>query len=161
MKKILSVIFIFSFLTGCGGNKTKVSPFTKGISFVSEVMYYNEMYECECDFQTNGDAEIKFKYPSEMENLTFLFTEKGTSAKFDDIEYINEKSVFENSAASFIYEVLSNTDSEVYKENDIFYTAGATDDFEWRLELGATGLPIKITTRSDAVEVVFKNVTIK
>ncbi len=161
LKKIFSVILILALFTGCNGSNTKVKPILRGISFLCEVTYYNEVYEFEGDVQSNGDTVISFKSPSEIEGLKFSFTKNGVMANFNEIEYVSQNKVFENSAASFVYEVLWSADSEVLKEDDVFYTQGVTDEFEYRLELGQTGLPIKITTRPDAVCVIFKNVKIK
>ncbi len=161
MKKLFSVILMLFLLTGCRATSQKITPITHGISFDCEATYYNEKYECQVDIENNGNTEIAFISPAEIEGLKFKFSKNGVSVNFDEIEFISQKIVFENSVASFINEVLSAENSEVLKENDVFYTEGITDDFEYRLELGATGLPIKITTDSKAVEVLFKNVKIK
>ncbi len=161
MKRLFSVILVLLIITGCDAPRQDITPVTRGISFSCEAIYYNENYECKGDIQSNGNTEITFTSPAEVEGLKFKFSKNGVSVNFKEIEYISQKIVFENSVASFINEVLSAESSQVLSENDVFYTKGITDDFEYRLELGATGLPIKITTNSQAVEVVFKNVKIK
>lgn len=161
MKRIFSVILVLFLLTGCTSSSTKIKPITKGISFLCDVTYYNETYTCEGDIHKNGDTVIKFTAPSRLEGLKYTFTKNGVSVDFNEIEYISDKIVFESSAASFINEVLQGENTEVLKENDVFFTEGVTTEFEYKLELGATGLPIKITARPDAVSVIFKNVKIK
>ncbi len=146
-------------LCGCK-EETKISPIKVGIDFSANATYYNETYEFDCNVQKNGDMSIKFTYPEDIKGLKYIFTDKGVSVKFKEIEYINENVVFENSVASLIYEVLINNNAQVFKEDNIFYIEGANNDFEYKLEIGETGLPIKITTRPDIAKVEFKNVKI-
>lgn len=160
MKRIFSVILVILLLCGCAKQESKVIPVTKGISFSCEATYYNETYECDCEIEKNGNTIICFNYPEQVKGLKFVFSENGVSANYNGIEYINDRIVFENSVAGLIYEVLSQTDGKVIEKNDVFYTEGVSGDFEYTLQLGATGLPIKITTRPDAARIVFKNVKI-
>ncbi len=159
MKRIFSVILVLLLLCGCK-NQTKITPLKTGITFSANATYYNETYECDCDIQKNGDMTVKFTYPTELEGLKFLFSKNGVSVNFKEIEYVSDKIVFENSVASLLYEVLSKDNTEVYERDDVFYFEGVNNDFEYRLEFGATGLPIKITTKPDIAKIEFKNVKI-
>ena len=161
LKRVFSVLLAMLILSGCGGKSTRIEPVTKGISFSCEIVYYNETYECDCEVQKNGEAIIEFKYPSEIEGLKYLFSKNGVCAEFNGVQYINDNKTFEKTAAHLIYEVLSKSEGEVSKENDVFYIEGVTADFSYRFELGASGLPIKIWTQPNVVEIVFKNVKIK
>ncbi len=160
MKRLFSVILVLLLLCGCK-EVSKVVPITKGITFSCEATYYNEAYECNCDVQKNGDMTVEFVAPADIEGLKFTFSKNGISVNFKEIEYVSEKIVFENSVASLIHEALSQTDREVLEDADVFYIEGVNNEFEYKLELGATGLPIKITTRPDVAEIVFKKVKIK
>lgn len=160
MKKVFSVILLLTMLCGCKG-KAKITPVTKGISFSCIATYYNETYECDCDIQKNGDTSVEFKSPADIEGLKFTFSKNGVSVNFKEIQYVSEKIVFENSVASLIYETLSKNQNEVFEQDDIFYTEGVNNDFEYKLQLGATGLPIKITTHPDIAQIEFKKVKIK
>ena len=163
MKKAFSVLLLslLLLLVGCGTSKTKVKPITKGIAFTCDVTYYNESYVCKGETDQNGETVIEFLSPDDINGLKFHFTKSGVTTSFKDTEYKAPKIVFENSVATFINEVLTAENTAVFKENDVFYTDGVTDTFEYKLHLGGTGLPIKITTRPDAVEVVFREVKIK
>lgn len=161
MKKIFSVVLALLLLTGCSATASNVKPCLKGISFGCDVTYYNETYECKGETDNNGGMVIEFISPDDIKGLKFTFTKSGVISSFKDTEYKAQKIVFENSVATFINEVLTAENAAVFKENDVFYTDGVTTDFEYKLEIGGSGLPIKITTRPDAVEVVFKNVKIK
>ena len=160
MKRIVSVILLLLLLCGCAG-ETKVEPVTRGITFNCEAVYYNENYECVCDVQKNGDMTVQFTWPADIEGLEFSFTKNGVKAHFRDLEYINDKVIFENSVATLIYDVLSMEEAIVLEEDDVFYTEGVSKDFDYKLQLGATGLPIKITTDPDVAQIVFKKVKIK
>ena len=160
MRKIFSVILLLIILCGCKST-AKITPVTRDITFVCEANYYNETYKCKCDVEKNGDTTIEFTYPADIEGLRFAFSKNGVSVNYRELQYISEKIVFENSVASLINEALSLTDTEVFEENDVFYTEGVNNEFEYKLQLGATGLPIKITTRPDIAQIVFKKVKIK
>jgi hypothetical protein len=147
-------------LAGCTPKKSSVKPILKGISFECDVTYYNENYCCKGDVEKNGNMIIEFVAPTELEGLKFTFSDNGVLANFNEIEYVASKMIFESSAASLINEAFRNTDSSVFKEDDTFFIEGVTDDFEYKLLLGGTGLPIKITTRPDVATVEFKNVKI-
>lgn len=160
MKKILLILLSVLLVTGCNAKKSGIKPILKGISFECDVTYYNENYSCKGDVEKNGNMVIEFVAPSELEGLKFTFSENGVLANFNEIEYIASKMVFENSAASLISKVLGDSDSSVLKEDDTFFIEGVADDFEYKLILGGTGLPIKITTRPDVATIEFKNVKI-
>ncbi len=159
MKRIFSAVLILLLLCGCS-NKTEIKPVKTGILFSAIATYYNETYECNCDIQKNGDMTVEFTYPADIEGLKFKFSDNGVSVNFKEIEYVSEKIIFENSVASLIYEVMSGKSSEVYESEDVFYIEGVNNDFEYKLEIGATGLPIKITTRPDIAKIEFKKVTV-
>lgn len=159
MKRLISVILLL-LLCGCAG-ETTVKPVTKGITFQCEAVYYNESYECQCDVQQNGDMSVRFTWPADIEGLEFSFSKNGVKAHFKELEYINDKVVFENTVASLIYDVLSQEEVTVLEQDDVFYIEGVNKDFEYKLQLGATGLPIKITTTPDIAQIEFKKVKIK
>ncbi len=159
MKRVFSLIFVLLLLCGCK-SQTKITPLKTGITFSATATYYNESYECDCDIQKNGDMTVQFTYPAEIEGLKFVFSKNGVSVNFKEIEYITDKIIFENSVASLLYEVLSNNNTRVYEQENVFYLEGANNDFEYKLELGETGLPIKITTKPDVAKIEFKNVKI-
>ena len=160
MKKVFSVILVLLLLCGCKG-KAKITPVTKGISFSCIATYYNETYECDCDVQKNGDTSVEFKSPADIEGLKFTFSKNGVSVNFKELQYVSEKIVFENSVSSLIYDVISESEKEVFVQDDVFYIEGVNNEFEYKLQLGATGLPIKITTRPDIAQIEFKKVKIK
>ena len=69
MKRIFSVVLVIFLLTGCTADATKIKPVTNGISFLCDITYYNETYNCEGDIQKNGDSIIKFISPSRLQGL--------------------------------------------------------------------------------------------
>lgn len=147
-------------LTACSPTVKNITPITKGITFSCEATYYNEIYECEVTVQKNGDTQITFKKPVEIESLTYSFSSNGVSAKLNDVEYINDKKVFEKSVANFIYEVMINSNTDVFSEDDVFYTEDKAAGYEYKMQIGQSGLPIKIITNSQAIIVIIKNAKI-
>ena len=153
-------MFVLFFLVGCN-NFRKIEPVTRGIEFVADIKYYNEHYECECDIDSSGEMNLKFTYPAEIEGLEFNLSKNGISAEYRELEYINKNEVFKSTVACLLWEVFLGVGDEVKSENDVFYALGETKEFDYRLELGSSGLPIKLKTNPDIAEIEFRNVRIK
>ena len=161
LKRLLCAVFSLLILVGCNNNFRKFEPITKGIDFLAEIKYYNEHYECICDINSSGEMHAEFTYPAEIEGLKYNVSKNGISAEYEELEYINKNEIFENTAAYLIWDVLSNVKGQVKSEDNLFFVEGKTKEFDYRLELGSSGLPIKLTTKPDIIEVTFKNVKIK
>lgn len=159
MKKTFSVILALLLLCGCNG-KTNIKPVKSGLEFTADATYYNESYECRCTIQKNGDTEVEFTYPADIKGLKYYFSSGGVSVKFKNIEYISQQIVFENSVATLIYDVLSKCGDTVTEKDKVFYIEGISNDLEYKLEVGATGFPIRITTHPSVAKIEFKNVKI-
>ena len=152
---------IFLLFTGCKANFKKFEPITSGIEFSADIAYYNERYESNCQVNESGEMHVKFTNPAEIEGLKFNVSKNGVSAEYGELEYINKNEIFENTAIYLMWDVLSNAKSEVKSENNIFFVEGKTKGFDYKLELGSSGLPIKLVTNPNVLEVTFKNVRIK
>lgn len=161
MKRFVCLFLCLGFLVGCSDSHRAIEPLTRGIEFSAEIKYYNELYECDCQVNNSGEMNVEFRYPVELEGLKFTISDKGVSSEYRQLEYINQNSIFENTAAHLIWDVLVNSSDEVKSENDVFFLEGDSENFKYRLELGSSGLPIKLVTTPDIIEVVFKNVRIK
>ena len=154
------MLLIFT-LSGCNGIANNITPHTKGISFIAEVTYYNECYECDVAIEQNGDTVITLTQPDDIEGLTFNYKGNQVAISYKGLEYKTDLSSPENSVANFLYSVFQNPSKDVIKNNDNLYVEGKADSHSYKMFLGATGLPLKITTVSGSYEVIIKNATIK
>lgn len=160
MKRLFCIILIILTLCGCETTANNITPKTKGISFEAEVSCYNEKYECNAVISQNGDTVIEITSPEDIRGLTFKFIANKLTIEYQGLEYKYNSTSPEHSVANFIYETLNSEQPEVVKNNDEFYTEGKTENFNYRLFVGATGLPLKICDISGGYEAIIKNATI-
>lgn len=165
MKKIISLLLtallVFS-LSGCKSGQSEIRPITKGITFAAEITYYNEYCEGTVSVDENGKMNIEITFPDTVKGLTLTFDGGGIKAEYAGLEY-EISSLPEGIACGRLYEILEDTFSEDVKvtaDGDESYIAGAAGDSEYRMYLGATGLPISAEDINGTFCVNFKNVTI-
>lgn len=164
MKKIISALFVILTLSGCAST-SKVKPQLRGITFSADITYYNESYEADVTVDKSLKTTVSFTSPDSLDGLVFEFSDddvtvnyKGLSQKYD-IDAIPE-----GIAATLLYEIIEDADDDdarVIEGKDTFYISGDTDGTEYRLYLGATGLPISAEDPRLGFKVNFKNVTLK
>ncbi len=158
MKKILCLLFVFV-LVGCSKTAT-VSPVTRNLSFEAEIKYYNESYEISANIDKNGKISIVFIHPDELKSTEFTITDGVTTAEIGGLSYDYSDSKNAN-IFNFIYEIFKDENPRVYKADNIFFIKGQFDGFEYKLFVGASGLPLSIADQSGRFEILFKNPTIK
>ena len=161
MKKILCAFLVIFTLCGCNKIAKNITPHTKGITFNAQATYYNECYECNVEIEQNGDTVITITEPNDIEGLIFSYKGNETLISYKGLEYKTNNNSPEISVADFIYSVFQNPTGDIIKDNDNLYIEGKTKKNNYKLFLGATGLPLKITTTSGGYEVIIKNATIK
>ena len=83
---------------GCGSSHRVIEPVTQGIEFSAEIKYYNELYECDCAVNKSGEMNAEFTYPFELEGLNFTISDKGVSSEYEQLEYINQNYIFEETS---------------------------------------------------------------
>lgn len=148
-------------LTSCNAPAKNIVPKTKGITFTTNVSYYNESYECEVLIEQNGDTSVSIISPDDIKGLTFKFVGNETSVNYGNLNFTLPQNSPEQSVADFIYKVFEAPNETVIKDGDEFYVEGKTKDYEYKLYLGATGLPLKITESTKRYQAIIKNPTIK
>ncbi len=155
---LTAVVLIFSF-SGCSSGSSNITPITKGIYFNAELEYYNEYFKAEVLVEQNGDMKMLFSSPNEINGLSYTFNGDEVTAEYLGLSYKTDISETSNGAVALkLYNALRDTQKEknaVTAENDNFYIKGK----DYKLYLGATGLPISLKEDSGAL-VSFKNVTI-
>lgn len=160
MKKILCLIVPIFLLCGCASKTQKITPVTKGLSFNAQIMHYNEAYECNVNIAKNGDTEVAFSLPENLSGLKVFYSGDSVTAEFKGIKYTAlAQSLPQYSVSDTIYNIFSTNYTEVFEKNDSYFVNYSGNDGEYKMFIGATGLPIKIT--SPFFEAKIKNATIK
>lgn len=158
MKKLLS-IFSLLLLVGCT-TASEVKPVNRNVSFTCEMTYYNEYYELSCEIDENGNMEIGFIQPKELSDLTFKIENGEIKSEFKGISF-DFSDPHKTAFIDFIYTVFKADNPAVYEKDDEFFIKGNYDGGEFKMFLGASGLPIKIIDSSGRFQILIKNPTIK
>ena len=160
-------------LTGCA-RASSITPITRNLSFTAEVTYYNEFYEISGEINHNGQMTLNFLEPEALKDIVFTITDNNIKAYFKGISYdynspqqsdviscILSQLFCIMMLISFIYNAFKEEAPTVYENDNDFFTKGKFDDFEYKLFIGQSGLPLKIIDSSGRFNVVFKNPSIK
>lgn len=159
MKKILCLLISVFFLCSCGAKSNNITPVTKGISFNADISYYNETYTVSVNIADNGDTEISYNSPKELSGLKIIYSGDQITADYNGIKYNTlQESLPQYSASDIIYKAFSHDYDTVYSKDDSYYVEYDCDGLNFKMYLGATGLPIKIESPYLSAEI--KNATI-
>lgn len=159
MKKVLCLTVLLLFLCSCSTKAKNITPITKGICFESEISFYNEAYKCNVNILKNSDTEISFTSPQELAGLKINYSGKNVTVNYGGIEYtsvIEELPQF--STSNIIYKIFQNNYTQVLYEEDNYFVKCKQGDTEYKMYIGATGLPIEI--KSPFFNAKIKNATI-
>ncbi len=158
MKKLLC-IFSLLLLVGCS-NATSIKPTTRNLSFLAEIAYYNEFYEISAEISQNGEMTIKILQPADLKDIVFTVTENDIKSEFNGITY-EYTSPHQSDVISFIYNAFKEENPKVFENDNQFFTKGKFENFEYKMFIGQSGLPLEIIDSSGRFNVIFKNPGIK
>lgn len=166
MKKILLGVLLVSVLllsVSCGKDTSTV-PKTTGISFTAEMEFFENRYEAAVNVKSDGSAKAQITSPDTLKGLEFLFSGEGVTAKYSGLEYNYGKTEQPpTAAAEYLYKILNDVSKnrrQITLEDGRFYTDGRTENTEYRMYFGATGLPISANDEDGNFKIIFKNVTV-
>lgn len=168
MKKIfafcLSVILLAWFFCGCGGKSTAVVPITKGISFTADIKYYNENYKCKVRISEDESFVGEVVSPEEIKGMKITCSKDKMTAEYGGLSYdFKLSSIPLGGVCTAVYEVFKSTwedGTEVIEDNQNFYINGETNEYEYKMTVAPTGLPLSLEIPDDSFKVEFSDVTI-
>lgn len=156
---VLAVIMIVS-NTGCTNKSSVVTPITTGLSFTAQIGFNDTKTECKTVIEKDGKTTFTVMAPAEINGLTFVFSAGKATVNYKGLEYNFSGELSEYNAVNMVYKVLENADkNSVIAKDDAYVVRGNINNTDYVLQLGATGLPIKITAEN-GLEVIIKNATI-
>lgn len=158
MKKLLCIFLLF-LLVGCT-NPSTIKPITRNLTFSADLTYYNEFYEISGEINQNGKMTLKILQPEDLKDITFTVTDGNIKADFKGISY-DFNSPHQTDAISFIYNAFKEEAQKVYENDNEIFLKGDFDNFEYKMFIGQSGLPLKIIDSSGRFNVIFKNPGIK
>lgn len=148
-------------LCSCATKTERIKPVTKGLKFTAQINFYNEEYECDTTVKQNGDTEICFLSPVDLLGLKITYSAGGINTSYNGLEYkYDSESLPQYSSSDIIYKIFSYTYDTVIEQDDNYYVEYISDDLNCKMQIGATGLPIKIKEKSSRFEISIKNPTI-
>lgn len=165
MKKFFSLVSVLGVIvTLCScGRSPHITPVTTGISFTAELTYSGESYTVFATVNGNGDTDVAFNSPKALNGLTLHFTEDGATANYKELEYKYDiSSVPEGAVCTCLYKILRDVAKRgnVTAENDCYFAENNIGKIKYRMDFGATGLPISVTEGKNGFSASFKNVTV-
>lgn len=166
MKRILSLTFsvIFILLCGCNNISPGIVAVTEGLSFIAKVDYNNEIYEFKVEITQKNKMIMQVLSPKRIENFVFEFSGDSVAFGLGDLKHKSQIDALpEISPASFIYSVFSDAakhKTDIALKNNEYFIIGTAEKYEYKLFIGTSGLPIKITDSENNITAIIKQATI-
>ena len=162
MKKFLYLILIFAlFCSACKQKSSDVTVVTTGLSFTAAASYLDNQNSYSVIIGKNGNTKIGNSDNSEQ-NITYHFEGQKLEISYNDLLYkCNLSAIKEGSIPEIIYYafICAKTEKVNFKNNEYFITC-KNDKYKFKIYLGQTGLPIKITEQNFDVIINILNPTI-
>lgn len=166
MKKLLFFILLGVFLTlcGCDNANSGVSAITGELKFSAKIEYNDETYEFDVEIPESSKTIMKAVSPKRIKDNVFEFSGDKVSVRLGELEYKTSPRNLPNvSPVRFIYEVFENAEknkNNVTLKNNEYFISGKTENYEYTLFIGNSGLPIKITDKKNNISAIIKQATI-
>ncbi len=167
MKKILLILISLCLIfSGCNGyNKSSnVTAVTTELSFIAKLSYGENNYDYSVVIKKKGIIEMKYISKSGETGTDYIFQNGSVTYSYNGLSYKTDiSSIPHSSVSDFIYTVFKETESQknnVCYKNQEYYIKGETDKYKFKITLGQTGLPIKISDSKMGISVIIKNPTL-
>ena len=154
MKKLSVLLCLCLFLCGCSAANSKITPICHSLSFNAEINYQNQPFEFSVTINDNGDTIIE----SKKEGYSVEFSGKGVNFKYGDLVYKTELSAlpddFKLDLIHTVFSDISKNKPTVISKNDEYYVEGETEKYKFKVFLGLSGLPIKLTEDNNNISII-------
>ena len=151
-------------ISGCGQKNSRTQVISEGLSFFSEIETESQKYKFEVKIPDIHNMTMKAVYPDRLNGTVFEFDDDSVNIICKDLEYkINLSSMPKISPVNFIHEVYCDINSKKYDvsfENDQFFVSGKSENYEYDMFIGTTGLPLKISDEANGISAVISQATV-
>ena len=165
MKKLLiSFLVLIIPLSFCGCNKSdKVTAVTSGLVFDAETEYKENRFNYFVHIHSDGTTETELLNNGESTGIKTVISKNIVTLSVSGLE---KQTTLTSLPDGIILDFFATCFQDAKKRdvktiNDTFYTEGETDKYDYKIILGATGLPIKIEESNFGISVNIKNATLK
>jgi len=165
VKKILisGILIAFLFICGCKNVSSDVTAVTSGLSFTAKTEIDNCITEYKVEIKKQGNMKITAEKPESIKGITAEFVNNNITFTYNGLEYNTDATVLpEGNVMGLIYNVFSDNnlnDKEINFKDDEIYITGKNGEYNYKLFIGQTGLPLGITEKS-GTEIIIKNATL-
>ena len=166
MKKIVvfSLLLVFVLFCGCNKISSDVTAVTTGLSFTAEIEYVGFLSEYEVNITKDGSFDMTAIQPQSIKGMNIKLSDSKIKVDYNGLAY--NTTLYElpqGIIVDFLYNAFSDIrlqEREVAKQNDEFFISGSTEKYNYKMILGASGLPIELIDKS-GIKVAIKNATVK
>ena len=166
MKKLFCIITVFTFLLlcGCSANNPNVTAITENLSFIAEIDSNDEKFIFDVKISKEDDITFLVVSPERIKGTIFEYSGSKLKTNLGKLVYdLKISDLPKDSPIRLICEVFSNAKTrkdDVKLKNDEFFISGDTNTYSYKLYLGTTGLPLKITDSKTHKTVIISKATI-
>lgn len=165
MKKLLiNFLVLIISLSFCSCNKSdKVTAVTSGLVFEAETEYKENCFNYFVYIHSDGTTETELLNNGESTGLKTMISKNSVTLSASGLEkQTSLTSLPDGIILDFFAACYQDAkERDVKTVNDTFYTEGKTKKYDYKIILGATGLPIKIEESNFGISVDIKNATLK
>lgn len=146
MKKIFCLFFCIILLSGCNKKSSEVTAVTTGLSF--DAIVVSEDTETEYNITISKKGEINAVCPSN--GISYKYNSDSLDITYKELTYSTDlSSVPEGFILDFINTVFKDCSKKSpLNRNNQYFLKGNTENYNYTIYFGATGLPLKIETQN-------------
>lgn len=161
-KSLVLLNCIVLLLTLCSCKKSEVSPKVFGISFVADISYNGERYECETVIEDSKKTTLTVTSPEDIKGLVVTVDGDKKTAEFMGLCYSPKEDNPICALAQNILDIMSDISlggktAELGDKNCVI--KGSKNKKDYIFTFSPAGLPLSLNIPDSDIEAVFKNVT--
>ena len=149
------LVVVFTTFSGCGGSNVTVK--SENLCFDFEASHGGSSFLINTKVKSEGEMEFTVLSPSNIEGLSFSFSDSVVHAKFLELEKDFPIDNTDFGVLGKIYRAFSALpDAEIIKQGDNLTATVSVEDKEFTFTVTDLGIPIKLSFNDGEIE--FKNI---
>lgn len=164
VKKVLSLFLLtLIFCSGCAQKSPKATLVAKGLSFNVEITESEENFKYSVIFSNKGEMKITDLNKKEP-RVNYIFSEDTVTVCHNELTHKIQLENMNITSIKFLYEIfkyVNQNECTVKFKNDQYFVSEKTEDYDFTLYIGQSGLPIKLTEENYGFNINFSNVSLQ